>query len=44
MIYYLGETIHYLEDITGRPVDLVTDGALKKQLRQKILKEAKRVI
>ena len=33
----------YLEDIVGRPVDLVTEGALKKQLQDKILKEAVRV-
>lgn len=33
----------YLENIVGRPVDLVTEGALKKQLRDQILKEAIRV-
>ena len=33
----------HLEDIVGRPVDLVTEGALKKQLQGKILKEAVRV-
>ncbi len=33
----------YLEDIVERPVDLVTEGALKKQLREKIMKEAVRV-
>jgi len=33
----------YLEDILGRPVDLVTEGALKKQLREDILREAIRV-
>jgi len=33
----------YLEEIVGRPVDLVTEGALKKQLRSKILQEAIRV-
>ncbi len=33
----------YLETIIGRPVDLVTEGALKTQLREKILKEAVRV-
>ena len=32
----------YLETIVGRPVDLVTEGALKKQLREKIMKEAVR--
>ncbi len=33
----------YLEDLLGKPVDLVTEGALKKQLREKILREAVRV-
>ncbi len=33
----------YLETITGRQVDLVTEGALKKQLRETILREAVRV-
>lgn len=33
----------YLENITGRQVDLVTEGALKKQLRETILREAVRV-
>lgn len=33
----------YLEDIVGRPVDLVTEGALKKQLKDEILQEAVRV-
>jgi hypothetical protein len=33
----------YLEEIVGRPVDLVTEGALKKQLRSRILQEAIRV-
>jgi predicted nucleotidyltransferase len=33
----------YLETITGRQVDLVTEGALKKQLRETILQEAIRV-
>ena len=33
----------YLESIVGRPVDLVTESALKKQLRSEILKEAVRV-
>jgi len=33
----------YLEKIVGRPVDLVTEKALKKQLREKILTEAVRV-
>jgi predicted nucleotidyltransferase len=30
----------YLEGIVGRPVDLVTEGALKKQLREQIIQEA----
>jgi hypothetical protein len=30
----------YLEGVLGRPVDLVTEGALKKQLRQHIMQEA----
>lgn len=34
---------HYLETIVGRPVDLVTEGALKKQLREEIMQEAVRV-
>ncbi len=34
---------HYLESIIGRSVDLVTENALKKQLRNKIMKEAVRV-
>lgn len=33
----------YLEAIVGRSVDLVTENALKKQLRDNILKEAVRV-
>ena len=33
----------YLEGIIGRRVDLVTESALKKQLRQHILQEAVRV-
>ena len=33
----------YLESIVGKPVDLVTEGALKKQLRSEILQEAVRV-
>jgi len=33
----------YLEDLLGKPVDLVTEGALKKQLREGILREAVRV-
>ena len=33
----------YLEKLVNKPVDLVTEGALKKQLRDKILKEAVRV-
>lgn len=37
------ELKQYLEDIVGRPVDLVTEGALKKQLRKQILQEAIRV-
>ena len=34
---------HYLEELVGRPVDLVTEGALKKQLREQIIQEAVRV-
>jgi predicted nucleotidyltransferase len=30
----------YLEGIVGRPVDLVTEGALKKHLKEQILREA----
>ena len=33
----------YLEGVIGRPVDLVTEGALKEELRNKILQEAVRV-
>lgn len=33
----------YLEAIVGRPVDLVTENALKKQLRSEIVKGAVRV-
>jgi predicted nucleotidyltransferase len=33
----------YLEGIMGRPVDLVTEGALKKQLKNGIIQEAIRV-
>ncbi|MCP3930339.1 MAG: nucleotidyltransferase family protein [Bacteroidetes bacterium] len=33
----------YLEDLTGRPVDLVTENGLKRQLKEKILQEAIRV-
>jgi len=33
----------YLEVIVGRSIDLVTENALKKQLRDEILKEAVRV-
>ena len=33
----------FLEEITGRPVDLVTEKALKKQMRKDILQEAIRV-
>jgi hypothetical protein len=34
---------HYLESILDKPVDLVTEGALKENMRQEILKEAIRV-
>ena len=34
----------YLEDIFGRPVDLVTPESLKPALRTRILDEAKRVV
>lgn len=34
----------YLEAIFGRSIDLVTENALKKQLRDEILKEAVRVV
>lgn len=37
------ELKEYLEAVLSRPVDLVTDSALKKQLRDGILKEAVRV-
>jgi predicted nucleotidyltransferase len=37
------ELKEYLEDLLGRPVDLVTSNALKSQLREKILQEAVRV-
>ena len=33
----------YLEESLGRPVDLVTEGALKKRMRSVILQEAVRV-
>lgn len=33
----------FLEDLTGRRVDLVTEGALKKQLKDQIVKESIRV-
>ncbi|MDY6868741.1 MAG: nucleotidyltransferase family protein [Chloroflexota bacterium] len=33
----------YLESIVGRPVDLVTENALKRQLRDRIIREAVRV-
>jgi len=33
----------YLEVVVGRPIDLVTEGALKKQLKNGILQEAIRV-
>jgi len=38
------ELKRYHENIAGRPVDLVTEGALKKQLRERILREATRVV
>lgn len=38
------ELKRYLESVVGRPVDLVTKGALKKQLQQHILQEAIRVV
>ena len=34
---------HYLESILNKPVDLVTEGALKKDMRQEIIQEAIRV-
>ncbi len=34
---------NFLEDLTGRKVDLVTEGALKKQLKNQIVKESIRV-
>ena len=34
---------NFLENITGRKVDLVTEGALKKQLKDQIVKESIRV-
>jgi predicted nucleotidyltransferase len=34
----------YLEGIVGRSVDLVTEGSLKKQLKNGILQEAIRVL
>lgn len=37
------ELKEFLEQIVGRPVDLVTEKALKKQLREQILMEAQRV-
>ncbi len=37
------ELKEFLENLTSRPVDLVTVNALKKQLREKILAEAVRV-
>lgn len=37
------ELKEYLENLAGQKVDLVTEGALKKQLRKKILQEAIRV-
>ena len=33
----------YLETLIGRTIDLVTEGALKKQLRDSIMREATRV-
>lgn len=37
------ELKEYLEEILGRTVDLVTKNALKKQLRDEILKEVRMV-
>ena len=37
------DTKSYLEQLLGRPVDLVTEDALKPQLREHILAEAVRV-
>ena len=34
----------FLEDLVGRPVDLVTRNGLKRQLRERILQEAIRVV
>ena len=34
---------HYLEDLLGRPVDLVTDSALRPELRPYVEREAIRV-
>jgi predicted nucleotidyltransferase len=34
---------NYLESILNKPVDLVTEGALKKEMRREILQEAIRV-
>jgi predicted nucleotidyltransferase len=42
-IFAFLELKRYLENMVGRPVDLVTEGALKKQLRDQIIKEAIRV-
>jgi len=35
---------NYLESILNKPVDLVTEGALKKEMRREILQEAIRVV
>lgn len=37
------ELKEFLEKISGRAVDLVTEKALKKQLREEILRDARRV-
>lgn len=42
-IFAFLELKRYLENMVGRPVDLVTEAALKKQLRDQIIKEAIRV-
>ncbi len=39
-LFHLIRTQHHLEEILGRPVDLVTPGGLKRQLRDQILQEA----
>ncbi|NOR24841.1 MAG: nucleotidyltransferase [Desulforhopalus sp.] len=38
-IFTFIELKQYLEAVTGRTVDLVTEGALKKQLKKEILRE-----